>query len=387
MSKVFIEESTLTAIGNAIRSKEGSTALIAPLDMASKITNLPSGGGLPEVEPLVLTGNQSYGCTGVMAGFYIDNFGDTISTVDVASTAFMFSKNTTKKIPFQINCKHTSYQDISNMFTDCVNLTEVPKVNNAYPSSVGNLFQNCQHLRTIPDDFGNDWNWSRMHSYQYASVTGVFNMCYSLRKIPAQFLENIWNNATSSYSLTYNNLCSNCYVLDEIRGVPVPSNVKFTSNGFSSFLTGSNLHRVKEVIFSMNEDGTPKTAEWANQTIVAYGMGYGERNTMLYDNRLFKYNSGITLEDEVYDDASYQALKDSPNWWTGKAAYARYGHDSMVNTINSLPDTSAFLATNGGTNTIKFNTAMAVNTDGGANALTAEEIAVATAKGWTVTFV
>ena len=45
MSKVFIEESTLTAIGNAIRAKEGSTALIAPGNMATKIANLPTGGG------------------------------------------------------------------------------------------------------------------------------------------------------------------------------------------------------------------------------------------------------------------------------------------------------------------------------------------------------
>lgn len=45
MSKVFIEESTLTAIGNAIRAKEGSTDLIAPGNMATKIANLPTGGG------------------------------------------------------------------------------------------------------------------------------------------------------------------------------------------------------------------------------------------------------------------------------------------------------------------------------------------------------
>lgn len=44
MSKVFIEESTLTAIGDAIREKNGTTDMIAPLDMATVIANLPSGG-------------------------------------------------------------------------------------------------------------------------------------------------------------------------------------------------------------------------------------------------------------------------------------------------------------------------------------------------------
>jgi hypothetical protein len=67
--------------------------------------------------------------------------------------------------------------------------------------------------------------------------------------------------------------------------------------------------------------------------------------------------------------------------------YSRYNHDSAVNTINSLPDTSAYLATAGGTNTIKFKGNAGSKTDGGAiNTLTAEEIAVATAKGWTVSF-
>lgn len=44
MSKVFIEESTLTAIGNAIRAKSGGAELISPADMATEIANLPSGG-------------------------------------------------------------------------------------------------------------------------------------------------------------------------------------------------------------------------------------------------------------------------------------------------------------------------------------------------------
>ena len=45
MSKVFIEESTLSSIGDAIRSKTGEAGLIAPLDMATAISNLATGGG------------------------------------------------------------------------------------------------------------------------------------------------------------------------------------------------------------------------------------------------------------------------------------------------------------------------------------------------------
>lgn len=45
MSKVYLEDSTLTAIGNAIRGKTGESGLLLPSEMASAITNIPTGGG------------------------------------------------------------------------------------------------------------------------------------------------------------------------------------------------------------------------------------------------------------------------------------------------------------------------------------------------------
>lgn len=44
MSKVFIEESTLASIGDAIREKTGTTELIAPGDMPAKISEITGGG-------------------------------------------------------------------------------------------------------------------------------------------------------------------------------------------------------------------------------------------------------------------------------------------------------------------------------------------------------
>ena len=43
MSKVFIEESTLSSIGSAIRSKTGGQDLISPLDMAKQIEGIAGG--------------------------------------------------------------------------------------------------------------------------------------------------------------------------------------------------------------------------------------------------------------------------------------------------------------------------------------------------------
>ena len=44
MGKVFIEESTLTAIGDSIRSKTGKTDMISPLHMPTEIASIQGGG-------------------------------------------------------------------------------------------------------------------------------------------------------------------------------------------------------------------------------------------------------------------------------------------------------------------------------------------------------
>lgn len=45
MSKVYLEDSTLTNIANAIRAKAGNTTQLLPSEMPAAITALPSGGG------------------------------------------------------------------------------------------------------------------------------------------------------------------------------------------------------------------------------------------------------------------------------------------------------------------------------------------------------
>ena len=54
MSKVSIEESTLSAIGDAIREKTGESALLSPLDMPTAIGSI-SGGGDDEDSPFIYT--------------------------------------------------------------------------------------------------------------------------------------------------------------------------------------------------------------------------------------------------------------------------------------------------------------------------------------------
>lgn len=381
MSKYIVDESSLTAIGDAIRGKTGGTELIPFTSMPNEIASITTGGGSGiEVEPIVLSGSCSYFCSGPLASKFIELFGDKITTNNLTYIQFMFENSEVINIPFELNMTGKSYYACESLFRQAKRLEISPIMNNFYPNSIGYMFYRCSRLRTIPENAFNNWDYSRLHSYDYATLNNMFYECYSLRNIPESFLKNMYGTGkNNSYSLTYNGFYY-CYCLDEIRGINFNPNTEITSNLF--YCSFDRCSRVKDIIFDCNEDGSPKIIRAKKQSIdLTKYVGYAYNTT-----NILNYNSGITADKQVTDDATYQALKNDVDWWTTDIAYSRYNHDSAVRTINSLPDTSAYLASSGGTNTIKFKGASGSATDGGAiNTLTEEEIAVAIAKGWTVT--
>ena len=381
MSKYVVDESSLTAIGDAIREKTGGTELIPFTSMPNEIASITTGGGSGvEVEPIVLTGDCSNGCSGLLAAKFIELFGDKITTNNLTKVNSMFKDYKLTNIPFELNMTGESYYDCASLFSQAERLEISPIMNNFYPSNIGYMFSGCSRLRTIPENAFNNWNYSRLHSYDYANLNNMFYGCMSLRNIPESFLKNIYGTGKRfNYDPLYNGFYY-CCCLDEIRGINFNPNTEMTSNLFNySF---EKCGRVKDIIFDCNEDSSPKIIRAKKQLIdLTKYVGYAYNTT-----DILNYNSGITADKRVTDDATYQALKNDVDWWTTNIAYSRYNHDSAVRTINSLPDTSAYLASSGGTNTIKFKGASGSATDGGAiNTLTEEEIAVAIAKGWTVT--
>ena len=230
------------------------------------------------------------------------------------------------------------------------------------------LFNGCLNLKEVPDAV------ETMIAINTASnASSIFNSCASLRTVKQSILECLSNKSS------LNSLFVQCYVLDYIIGFPVTTET-VTYNMLNN--TFSSCGRINKLTFATN-NGVAKTAQMKSQNI-----DLSNRVGWIFTDSYIGDNSGITSATKVTDDVTYQELKDNPDWWTTNENYSRYNHDSAVETINSLPDTSAYLATSGGTNTIKFRGAAGALTDGGAiNTLTAEEIAVATAKGWTVTLV
>ena len=380
MAKVLVNESSLTGIADAIRGKNGSTTTYKPSEMAAAITAISGGGPDIPDSAFVISGNCNYRFANSGWDWFIELYGNKITTENITNAQYMFYNYSLSNIPFEININDNT--SVSQMFS-LSKIKTLPYINGKV-SNVARLFDECKYLNSIPEDWAEHINWDYVHSYEYNQLNCIFSSCYSLRHIPDSLIAEIWGvNGSRNIHVPYDQQFYNCYSLDEVNNI-MPQQAKMSSNRCSSMFVYCT--RLKNATFAKQDDGTPYTVNWKNQVLdLTYYVGYVPPNNTLY---ILTYNSGITADKEVTDDASYQALKNDPDWFTTKVEYSRYNHDSAVATINSLPDTSAYLATDGGTNTIKFKGAAGSATDGGAiSSLTTEEIAVATAKGWTVSLV
>lgn len=377
----------LTAIADAIRDKTGDTALLTLDAMPVAIASIEVGGGgdsgIPE-EALTITGDCNYMFAYGPWDWFIENYGNKITTKDITTAQSFFRESKVEEIPFVINITECNY--LQYMFNNA-NIKVCPKIRGslAYNSSYINLDSCTYAVMSITDleDLFDEATLKNFSTYKITSGYSCpkptkFGYCTELRKVPSWWKYLNINKESTAYpsgntGFLYYGAFQACWCLDEATNLPVwRCNANLTSNAFSNFVT--NAGRLKEVTFE-TEDGTPIEVRWKSQTIDLTSIGYGSLNSI-----------NITNDTRVTDNTTYQALKNDPDWWTDNSAYCRYNHDSAVNTINSLPDTSAYLATAGGTNTIKLKGTAGSATDGGAiNTLTAEEIAVATAKGWTVT--
>lgn len=421
----------LTSIAAAIREKGGTTELLTLDAMPTAIAALPTGGG-GDMEPIVFTGNCNYIFANDNYNWLLEKYADKISFNKVDNYGYIFTstKNFDKELPFVFNCAsnytaftyafaytsfmptahnlsgaknkiaHPSYmfagnlskkpvpdlymstetthdftQTFSNMAT-----TEIGTIHDAKIAKMSKTFGDSYYLRHCPN-FENATFYYNEASY--TSMTNIFSNCFSMRTIPYDLLKNIKHPKTTSYSASHLvGMFYQCHTLDEIDGIN-PTTGTITSNMFGN--TFYHCFRLKRIKFLMNDDGTPMTASWKNQTIyLDDNIGYDAYSGGNFD--ILGYNSGITADKEVKDKATYEALKNDPDWYTKQFIYSRFNHDSAVELINSLPDTSAYLATqSGGTNTVKFKQNAGNATDGGSvSALTEEEIAVAAAKGWTI---
>ena len=177
MANVLVNDTSLTAIANAIRGKNGETTTYKPAEMATAITNLPSGGGEPTIEalsitangtytapdgvdgyspitvnvpqdgspdPLVIEGNADHYCAySPLAGEYIRLYGNTITTANIISANEMFYRFNGETIPFALNYDPNANVVLTRCFYNCPLLKSLPIMNNLVPSELRYAFSGC----------------------------------------------------------------------------------------------------------------------------------------------------------------------------------------------------------------------------------------------------
>ena len=341
-------------------------------------------------EPIVLTGSCETAFSNDFWKNYLDQILDGVTTNNLTSVSqiFGFYDKDFTTYPFVINGKDDTILHLGSLCYNCKELLSAPIINNKIRfSQASNMFYGCNKLRYVPEGWSKDFIFTDFNNSSSSSsnpigsgtgaqggFSGMFYGCNSLLSIDSNLLKNLYSKAKANGG-SYSQLFCYCRMLGSIENLGVQA-ATLTNNCF--YITFWDCNRLGHFTFTLDENNAPKVVSWKNQTIdLSLNVGY--TNLDMSDNN----NLGFTTDTQVTNADTYATLKNNPDWWTADINYSRYNHDSAVETINSLPDTSAY-----GTNTIKFKGASGALTDGGAiNTLTTEEIAVATSKGWTVSLV
>lgn len=372
----------LTAIGDAVRQKSGTTEKMTLDQMATAVNELSVG---PTDEDLTFTGNLQYFNYQGRLNKILKKYGNriTFKNVDNFGYAFFQFQGQEEELPYVFSggASNGIRTNLQYMFGSSTKLKKIGELKDIAPNNITYMFCNCRNLRELPKM--TDWDFSYFHTTQ-GNFCYMFDNCYSLRKVPPELLKELWSSGTNYNSYVLYENFSYCYALDELRDLPLgDKSLTYDSNRWSA---PYYLYHIKDILFETQEDGTPYTLAQKNMTIYLRGNEYGWCPPDDVSS-LLNYNSGITKDKEVNSAETYQALKNDPDWYSTSKDYSRYNRQSAINTIATLPDTSAYLTANGGTNTIRFPSGLGKLTDaGGVDTLTPEEIAVATAKGWTVSY-
>lgn len=391
MAKVFIEESTLTGIGDAIRAKEGTSELIPTTSMASRIMAIQTGGGDGEQyfsdDDLITTGAMVSAWSGKLSQTIMDKEGTRIKFNNITQVNTCFN-NLRSGVNLQHYVLNLTNATMDNAFANS-NAGYLPELRGSVGWIQGYMFQNCTELKALPVGLSTlDFSG---HTNEPIGCPIMFNGCHSLKSIPQGILPKFLTSST--YDPLYYYGWNDCFVLSDLYDIPVWAELDMSNYFEYAF---NNCHRLKTIKFETNADGTPKVARWSEQFIdLTQYVGYVESGM---DYRITAYNSGITTDAKVSDATSYEKNKDHPYYWASTIEYSRYNGESAMETIRSLPDTSAFISEVGGSNVIKFAMHSGEDTVDGVNYsisavliglsdLTSENlIALASSKGWTVAF-
>ena len=323
--------------------KSDPNFVYCPMIDTSNITNMnyifslcPSLQSLPLLDTSNVT-NMSYmfaECNSLLSIPMLD-------TSNVTNMSNMFYKCRTLKLIPELNT--TNVTNMSNMFYNCTSLHSIPLLDTSNVTDMNHMFTECNSLLSIPMlDTSNVININAMFSYcrtlqtipelnttNLTNMSNMFYECNSLLSIPMLDTSNVTNMSYMFYS------CKTLQTIPELNTTNV-ANMNFMFSSCSSLQSLPLL-------------------DTSNVTNMINFFGYSTINT-LTDLGGFK---------DLKISVTSGFLERTPNLTV----------DSLMNVINNVYDLTA----NGlSGQSLKFGST-------NLNKLTAEQVAIATAKGWTLT--
>lgn len=384
MANVLVEETSLSNIASAIRGKNGSTAVYKPGEMAAAITNLPTGGG--DTETITFNRDISFlfaSDGGSVLYEAMKNKNLVFSNIQFGRSVFYGMSTNDTITPFVIHLLQGIYGTQGNVdfryfyegSSIVSNIVIDPPIEGATPTR--DEFQGFfakSRLKNI-DLSCIDTNYP---IFGQGGAESLFSESGYLRSIN---FTNSPNKYFAGNSIRYNGTFYHCFDLDSIEDLYTTRQTIFTRSTFDNC---SHLAKLTFKTVSTSNAKNPYYSLDIDLSTVGYYTNVSEgykSDSLLYNN--VQIAKSLVRQDatkKITDATTYAELKNDPDAWTTNVAYSRYNKTSAKETLTSLPYISE-------AHTIKFNGEAGSATDGGAiKNLTSSEIAVATAKKWTVAF-
>ena len=319
--KVILNKSKLIAIGDAIRSKTGTTASLTLDAMANEISNISTGTDTSDATAKssdILAGKTAYVGEGKVEGTietydYEGSNEDTNTLKKLLDTTkscyYLFYKYTGESVEDLI-----SYSDTENvtsmlyMFYQCSNLKTIPPLNTSNVTTMQYMVYYCQNLQTIPQlntskvnnmsymfyGCGNLQTIPQLDTSNVTNMGGMFRECRKLQTVPQLDTLNVTNMGA---------MFQNC---TDLQTIDLTSMDKITTTSKTSYFANGCYSLTKLIIRNMTVIPPLDTNSFTN----CYHFTGTVNST---------YNSEGLKDGRIYvPDNMVDSLKQATNW----SAYA-----------------------------------------------------------------
>ena len=172
--KVIVSKLKLQTLGDAIRSKTGTTASLTLDAMANEINSIETGTSSVNVIKTLLDGRKK-------ANYLFQSYTGT-------SVDNIISYSDTENVT-----------EMSNMFYQCTNLQTIPQLDTSKVTIMGSMFKECSSLQTIDIT-----SMDKITSTSYSN-----SMCYSCYRLTKLIIRTM-----TRVSSLNSNTFKNCYHFD-----------------------------------------------------------------------------------------------------------------------------------------------------------------------------